>query len=172
MTIVVNDANVLIDLVNLKLLPHFFSLNLIFHTSSLIMEELHQEQRDQLQEFIDNGILNVLELSTDEISQVNDLQMEKPQLSEQDCSAIVCAQKVKGELLTSDNNLRKFAKTKSVVVRGHLWVFDLMIVEQKINGATAIAKLNELRKVVNPRLGLPVHECEMRLNNWKAGKTI
>ena len=167
MTIVVNDANVLIDLVKLKLLPHFFSLNLVFHTSSLILEELHQEQRDQLQEFIDNGNLNVLELSADEISQVIDLQLEKPQLSEQDCSAIICAKKVNGELLTSDNNLRKFAKTKNVVVRGHLWVFDLMIDEQKITGAIAIAKLNELRKVINPKLGLPPHECEMRLNNWK-----
>jgi len=167
MIIVVNDANILIDLVKLKLLPHFFSLSLVFHTSSMILEELHQEQLDQLQDFIDNGNLNVLELSAEELSQAIELQMEKPQLSEQDCSAIVCAKKVNGELLTSDNNLRKFAKTKNVVVRGHLWVFDLMILEQKITGETAIAKLNELREMINPKLGLPYHECETRLNNWK-----
>jgi len=167
MTIVVNDANVLIDLVKLQLLPHFFSLNLDFYTSSLILEELHQEQKDQLQEYIENGHLIVLDLSAEELIQIIALQKEKPQLSEQDCSAIVCAQKVNGELLTSDNNLRKFATTKSVIVRGHLWIFDLMISEQKITGATAILKLTELRKVINPRLGLPAHECEMRLNNWK-----
>ncbi|WP_165933385.1 hypothetical protein [Arundinibacter roseus] len=41
------------------------------------------------------------------------LQAGKPQLSQQDCSAVVCARKVVGRLLTSDNNLRKFAVSKN-----------------------------------------------------------
>jgi predicted nucleic acid-binding protein len=167
MIVVVNDANILIDLVKLKLLPHFFSLDLAFHTSSLILAELHQEQLDQLQEYIDSSRLNVIELSENELIDIIVLQSEKPQLSEQDCSSIVCTRKVRGELLTSDNTLRKYAVSKDIIVRGHLWIFDHMIEQQTITVTSAIAKFEEL-KLINPRLGLPLQECEKRLVYWKS----
>ena len=39
MRIVVNDANILIDLVELELLPHFFDLEFEFQTTDLIIDE-------------------------------------------------------------------------------------------------------------------------------------
>jgi len=167
MKIIVNDANILIDLVKLELLPNFFSLNLTFHTSDLILDELHDWQAKRLQPFINNGILKIYSFTADELIEIALLQAERTQLSEQDCSAIVCAKKIGGDLLTSDNNLRKFATHKNLKVYGHLWVFDQMIEAQTISGATAIEKLQELREVINPRLGLPKHECENRISRWK-----
>ncbi|UKJ06147.1 hypothetical protein [Solitalea lacus] len=113
MIVVVNDANVLIDLVKLQLLPSFFALNVEFHTTDLILDELHEEQLEQLKVFIDSGSLKIVEFTEEELISISLFQMEKPQLSEQDCSAMVCARKVDGNLLTSDNNLRKFASSKN-----------------------------------------------------------
>jgi predicted nucleic acid-binding protein len=167
MIIVVNDANVLIDLVKLKLLPCFFSLHLEFYTTDLILHELHDWQLQELQVYINNGKLTVIELTVTELIEISLLQAEKRQLSEQDCSAIVCARKVAGNLLTSDNKLRKFAAKKLLTVYGHLWVFDRMVETSIITPQVAIEKLTELREVINPRLNLPIIECETRLELWR-----
>lgn len=167
MIIVVNDANILIDLVKLQLLPHFFSLQLKFYTTDLILDELHDWQVEELQEYISNGTLTIIQLTDLELIDITLLQAERRQLSEQDCSAIVCARKVTGSLLTSDNNLRKFATKKSVTVYGHLWVFDKMVETNALTPQNAIDKLTELREVVNPRLNLPKIECDNRLELWR-----
>ena len=167
MIVVVNDANILIDLVKLQLLPHFFSLQLKFYTTDLILDELHDWQVEKLQVYVDNGALTVIQLTDSELMDITLLQAEKRQLSEQDCSAIVCARKVTGDLLTSDNNLRKFATKKLFTVYGHLWVFDKMVEANTITPQNAIDKLTELREVINPRLNLPKIECENRLELWR-----
>lgn len=167
MIIVVNDANILIDLIKLELLPHFFALHLEFHTSDLILEELHTEQLVQLERYLKNHTLNVIDFTNEELITIGMLQLEKRALSLQDCSTIVASQKVSGELLTSDGNLRKFAVSKSLTVRGHLWILDQMVIEEKINGKTALEKLEHLITTVNPRLGLPKNECENRISLWQ-----
>jgi predicted nucleic acid-binding protein len=167
MIVVVNDANILIDLVKLQLLPHFFSLQIRFYTTDLILYELHEWQVEELNLYINSGTLTINQLTDNELIDVALLQAEKRQLSEQDCSAIVCARKVAGSLLTSDKNLRNFATKKAIAVIGHLWVFDKMVAENTITPQNAILKLTELREVVNPRLNLPKIECENRLELWK-----
>lgn len=167
MTIVVNDANVLIDLVKLSLLPQFFSLNLTFYTSDFILGELNDSQREQLNIFIEQDILKVIELNETEIVDIAIIQAQRPKLSLQDCSAIVCAKKVGGGMLTSDNTLRKFAKSKNIEVHGHLWILDQLIAKGKITTITATQKLRELDEVINPKLALPRTEIESRYKKWK-----
>jgi len=77
MIIVVNDANILIDLVKLQLLPHFFSLPLKFYTTDLILDELHDWQVIELQVYIDSGSLTVVHLTDRELIDVTLLQIEK-----------------------------------------------------------------------------------------------
>ena len=166
MILVVNDANILIDLVKLHLLPHFFALQLKSYTTDLILNELHDSQIQELQLYIQNGSLTIIQLTENELLDIASLQAERKQLSEQDCSAIVCARKVNGCLLTSDKILRNFAVRKSLDVFGHLWVFDKMIIERTITPQYAIDKLSELREVINPRLNLPKLECENRIQMW------
>lgn len=166
MKVVVNDANIIIDLIKLELLPQFFSLGLNCFTTDLIFAELHDNQQKELAVFIATNQIEIIELSTAELIEIVDLEIEKPQLSPQDCSAIVCAKKIFGDILTSDNNLRKFAQTKKLQVRGHLWIFDRLFENKIIDGYTATTKLETLIKVVNPRLGLPSLECEKRKEYW------
>ncbi len=166
MIIVVNDANVLIDLVKLDLIDQFFSLPLKFHTTDIILDELHHDQQEALKPHIENGTFNVLSLTPNDLMEINILQSQRRQLSIQDCSAIVCSKNISATLITSDNNLRRFATIQNVDVRGHLWVFDQMLICGVISAVDAIQKLNHLIAVINPRLGLPKQEVTNRLNNW------
>ncbi|MDR9443251.1 MAG: hypothetical protein RI842_11085 [Schleiferiaceae bacterium] len=166
MRVVVNDANVLIDLAELRLLPHFFALEMEFHTTSIILEELYEEQVEALTPFIENGSLLLHEVTEEELEEILAIRIQKPSLSEQDCSALYIARAITATLLTSDNTLRKFAKTQAVDVHGHFWILDRMVEAQTISPITASEKLTELCETVNPKLGLPKWECDKRHRMW------
>lgn len=166
MKIIVNDANIIIDLIKLDILSLFFELDFHFYTTDLIFGELHDYQKIELEKYEKSNKLKVLTLAEDELLTLMSLVSEKPQLSPQDCSALFCAQKMQGELITSDNNLRKFATSKKIIVHGHLWVLDMLFESKLIDGKTAIEVLELLTKRINPKLGLPVSECEKRRANW------
>lgn len=61
MKIVINDANILIDLVKLDLLDLFSNLNFELHTNDFVYEELNEEQKSPVSKLYDNGILNINE---------------------------------------------------------------------------------------------------------------
>lgn len=166
MRVIVNDANILIDLVELELLPHFFDLEFEFLATELVIDELFEEQHRALLPYIDNGSLMVEEVSDEDVLQITLIQASKPNLSEQDCSAFYQAQKKEATLITSDNTLRRFAKENNLEVHGHLWVFDHMILAKTITGTRACEKLKELCEVINPKLGLPPEECTKRIKQW------
>ncbi|WP_289037702.1 hypothetical protein [uncultured Zobellia sp.] len=167
MTIVVNDANILIDLVKLEILSNFFGLNLRFCTTDLVLEELHDHQKSALQAYIVSGQLEVHEISEIQLVDIIQIRLKKPGLSEQDCSAFYQAEKLNATLLTSDNTLRKFAKAKKLDVHGHLWVFDQMVAAATLTPTEAAKKLDELCQTVNPKLNLPKKECDLRKKKWQ-----
>lgn len=167
MNVIVNDANILIDLVDLKLLPHFFALKFEFLTTELVLAELFEEQYQSLLPYIDNGQLTVHEMTGDDLTEIYLIQASKPVLSEQDCSAFYQARQHTATLITSDNKLRAFAKEQQLEVHGHLWVFDRMVAAATITGTRAREKLSELSETINPKLGLPKAECARRIKLWK-----
>lgn len=64
MKVVINDANILIDLFHLGLIEDFFRLqNLDLGTTDFVFEELHQEQKDIIRKFIQNQSLLLIESS-------------------------------------------------------------------------------------------------------------
>ena len=136
MRIIVNDANILIDLVELQLLQQFFALKFEFFTTTLILEELLDEQRVQLETYVTQKILIAEEMSTEDLEAIKTIEKSKPRLSQQDCSAYHQATSKQGTLVTSDNVLRKFAIATNIDVHGHLWIFDQMVIQ---NSLTPIA---------------------------------
>ena len=167
MKIIVNDANILIDLVDLGILPQFFQLEFEFHTTALILDELFDEQKMKILPYIQEGKLIVNDITDEDLIKILMIRSSKPTLSEQDCSAFYQAQKDNAALITSDNSLRKFAKSNDIEVYGHLWIFDNLVNKSIFSGFIAIQKLDELCTVVNPRLGLPNNECQKRIKLWR-----
>jgi len=166
MRIIVNDANILIDLVELQLLPQFFALNFEFFTTTLILEELLDEQQAQLETYLLQKILIAEEMSAIDLEAIKVIEKSKPKLSQQDCSAYHQATSKQGTLVTSDNVLRKFAKATNIDVHGHLWVFDQMVAQNTLTPITASQKLMELCNVINTQLKLPKAECDQRHQVW------
>jgi len=166
MRIIVNDANILIDLVKLDILLHFFQLPFSFHTTDIIFDELDDEQQQILLPYIESEQLIVEGFNGEELVVIATLKEEKNQLSIEDCSAVFCAQKLEADLITSDKNLRNFAKTKAVTIRGHLWVLDMLFSHSIMTGIEVAALLHRLQTEINPRLGLPVAACEELKLKW------
>ncbi|GBE16191.1 hypothetical protein BMS3Abin15_00003 [bacterium BMS3Abin15] len=166
MKIIVNDANILIDLVELKILPYFFQLEFEFHTTAIILEELFEEQKEELIPYIETGKLIVDDMAEEDFIEVLMIRTTKPALSDQDCSAFYQARKINAVLVTSDNTLRKFARANNLEIHGHLWIFDNLVENSIFTGKIAIEKLDELCTVVNPKLGLPKNEYQKRIKVW------
>ncbi len=168
MNIIVNDANILIDLVKLDLVTQFFGLPFEFQTTSLILEELFADQLNLYQPFIENQTFTVAEFSAEEFESILNLMAECAPLSPQDCSAFFQARKTGGALITGDNSLRKFSHKQKIPVYGHLWVLDNLVANGLISGEEATGILDRLTTAVNPRLGLPKEECQTRILLWKS----
>lgn len=166
MRIIVNDANILIDLVELGLLQQFFSLQFEFYTTAPIIEELYDYQQADLYPYIDSSKLIVIDFSEDELSKINDINLQKPALSPQDCSAFYHARKVTGILVSGDNTLKKYARNNHIEANGHLWVFDRLVESGILSGREATESLRMLAEIINPRLGLPKSECQKRYEAW------
>jgi len=166
MIAVVNDANILIDIIKLKMVSEFFRISWQFHVPSIIVySELYDSQINELKPHIESGKLFLDEFTAEEVEEICLINREKPQLSDKDCTAFYCARKLSAALITSDNNLRRFAKSKRLDVHGHFWVLDHLVEEEIISPEMAVLKLAEL-DIVNPRLKLPREECEKRIALW------
>jgi len=164
--VIVNDANILIDLVELGLLQQFFSLPFEFQTTAPIMDELYDYQQAELEPYIQATKLVVVDFSDNDLNEINEINLKKPTLSPQDCSAFFHARKMAGVLVTGDNSLKKHARNNHLEAYGYLWVFDRLVECSVLSGMEATTALKTLTEIINPRLGLPKSECQKRYEAW------
>jgi len=165
--IIVNDANILIDLIKLRLLSDFFRLEFQFYVTNMVWSELIPSQTEALAPYIDKGTLQVYEVTSEDLGTITNLTNQYPRLSNKDCSALHLASELNALLITSDKQLRITAQSISLEVHGHLWVLDCMVEANTITGTRACEKLSELCDTINPKLGLPEGECARRIKLWK-----
>ncbi|MBN2892315.1 MAG: hypothetical protein JXL97_10630 [Bacteroidales bacterium] len=163
MKIIVNDANILIDLLSVNLLDIFLELDYEFHTNDFILNEItNQTQRHQLEKVIEANKLILNETKSKDYVEI--LKLKTKGLSFEDCSIWFYAKKIGGILLTGDNLLRKTAEKDMIPVKGILFVFDELVDSGKLDKKAARFKLFQLTKL-NPRL--PVLEINKRLVHWE-----
>jgi len=170
MRIVINDANILIDLVHLELIDDFFQLNgLDLKTTDFVYEELREEQKSMLARFIEDKKLQLIESGAEELLAIATIQSKTTGLSIEDCSVWFYAQKNKGILLTGDGRLRKQSSASGVEVKGILFVFDQLLLQNIITFETALLKLNQLY-TLNSRL--PLTPKNERITAWSIQKHV
>lgn len=164
MKIIINDANILIDLFHLDLVDVFFELqNLDLKTTDFVFEELHESQKEIFEQFIEKKSLEIIESEADDLTKIYQILSTTIGLSMEDCSVWYYAKKMEGILLTGDGKLRKQASADGVEVRGILYVFDQLLIFGLLSFDVAIEKLNQLY-VLNERL--PKEEKRRRLDCW------
>lgn len=87
MKIVINDANILIDLAKLDLLELFSLLNFELHTTDFVYEELNEEQKSPVSSLLKEGRLNIIEtIDSKDFKGINALLNSSNGLSFEDCS--------------------------------------------------------------------------------------
>lgn len=159
MKIYINDTNILIDLAELELLDAFSQLNAYLYTTDLVVAEIqNSKQREKVQEFINVGILKVLSLESEEITEIYTIREENSGLTIEDCSVWFAARKYKGTLLTGDAKLRKQASQKGIDVRGILYVFDELVNNHILLKKTARTKLIHLRRKIIINTNIEIDE--------------
>ncbi len=168
MAIAVNDANIFIDLIEIKLIDSFFELKLDLHTTNLVLSELDFEQQLIIKKHITKKRLTVKILNEEELLILKAKEITSSKLSKQDISVYAYAKDLEAIILTSDRRLRIEAKSKGFEVHGILWVFESMMIEKLIKPKKAIEKLTELMGI---NTWLPKDECRKRIEKWSKLKT-
>jgi rRNA-processing protein FCF1 len=170
MRIIINDANILIDLVKLDLMNEFIQLKFELKTTDFIFEELNEEQKIIIQGYVNSKYIEVIATQEEEDFQsITNILEKSSGLSFEDCSVWHYANKLNGILLSGDGKLRKHAMANGITVKGILFVFDQLLLNNLISFDVAIQKLNQLYDL-NPRL--PISSKNERIENWTLKKHV
>ena len=165
MKVVINDANILIDIAKLELLEEFSNLNFEMYTTDFVFEEIDDEQRNPVEKLIEQNIITIIETEeTEDYQGITNLLESSTGLSFEDCSVWYYSKKLSGALLTGDGKLRKEVRKDGIEVRGIIYLFDELLKQGIITFELAIDKIEEL-KILNNRL--PINEIEKRIESWK-----
>jgi predicted nucleic acid-binding protein len=170
MKMLINDANILIDLANLDLLDVFSKLPFDLYTTDFVYEELNEEQKSPVSVLHKNGYLKIIE--TEEIldfQSITELLESSSGLSFEDCSVWHYSQKLSGTLRTGDGKLRKQVRKQGIEVRGVIFVFDELIKQNLLDFSVAIEKIKQLYQLNNR---LPKKEIDKRIENWNLKKNV
>ncbi len=166
MIIIVNDANILIDLLKINLIKSFFKLNFEMHITNLCLGEIEEENSNLLNAYVGSKQLIVWEFNFNELTQIKNISNNYYSLSLEDSSCIWLCKNISAMLLTGEKTLRRIAESKGIEVHGILWIFEELISQQVLDHQTAIQKLNSL---MNLNSRLPVDECRKCIKNWEKG---
>jgi predicted nucleic acid-binding protein len=164
MRIVINDANILIDLVKIDLMNQFVQLDMELKTTDFVLEELNDEQKNIVKQFIEAGKIEII--VTEEVEDfvgIASVLENSSGLSFEDCSVWYYANKLDVILLSGDGRLRKLAIANGITVRGVLYVFDQLLLKELLTFEVAIEKIELLYKI-NSRL--PIQSKNERIAHW------
>jgi rRNA-processing protein FCF1 len=160
MKLLINDANILIDIVKLDIVEAFLSLDFNLHTTDFVFSELKKSQ----QESLTSANLQIIKTeSLDDFTGIMMLMNSHIGLSFEDCSVWHYAIKMNGVLISGDGLLRKKARISGVEVRGIIFIMEEIKVQEKLPCGDCIQKLEEL-KSINERL--PKLEMDKLIQDW------
>ena len=121
MKLLINDANILIDIVKLDLVEAFLSLNFDLHTTDFVFSELEIEQQNSLSSIR----LKIISTENNEdFTAIIQLLNSHKGLSFEDCSVWHYAHKMKGTLITGDGILRKKVTNAGLEVKGIIFILE------------------------------------------------
>lgn len=167
MKLAITDACIFIDLYDLQVTSHFFSLDIEVHTSVDVFNEINNPQKQILSAYrlVDKLIVH----NMDEADRNKIMSTSYPKsLSESDKSVIYLAAKLNALVLSSDKAVRNTAKKLAIECHGMLWIIDQLVEKEIITKADASGKLHLLishNKMYTFNVELN-HEVNKRINVW------
>lgn len=164
MKVAVTDANIFIDLMVVGLLNFIFDLKFEVHTTYAVYDQLNSNQQDILLPYINSKQLIRYSFSYEELMEINEIDFPNA-LEAADRSVFYYSNKINASILSGDKRLKTYCESKSIEVRGILWVFDKLVENELITSREAASKLQKLL-AINDRL--PYHDCLKRIDDWSS----
>lgn len=165
MTLLIHDANVLIDLISIDLLDLALGLPFGMATTDLVRREIEDpEQARALASCIEKDKIRVITSTMKDMNTIIAYAGEYTRLSLADCSVLYHATELNGIVISGDEKLRKEAKAHQIEVHGTPWVLSQLVRITDISPSIAIEKLERLM-IINSRL--PHKECQELLETWR-----
>lgn len=166
MNIVVCDANILIDLLQVDLFNVFLKLRWEMHVPPDVVDEVQEENSDLLIQAINSRDILIPVFTPEELFRIQDYKARYQPLSIQDCSCLFIAEKLSAVLLTGEKKLKTIATTShGIQVHGILWVFDHFLVVKRL--ITPHMAHTDLSQLLTLNSCLPKAECEGLLKRWR-----
>lgn len=160
MKLLINDANILIDIAKLGLVDAFLSLDFDLHTTDFVFAELAVEQQNSLS----SERLKIISTeNNDDFNAIIQLLNSHKGLSFEDCSVWHYAQKMSGTLITGDGILRKKVTNAGLEVKGIIFILEEIKNQNLLPIDVCIETLQALKSLNNR---LPQHEIDKRINDW------
>lgn len=164
-TIVVTDANILIDLALVNRCELLFLPDWSTSTTYDIFYELRDKQRAMWQPYIDDGGLALEEVPEELVTQMR--KEVSAGLSDPDCTVLVLAELKQAIVLSCDQPIVRTYRDRGKEAHGILWLLDQNEISQRYSAEELYSFLKAITEVNN---WLPVKECQIRLKKW-AGPT-
>jgi predicted nucleic acid-binding protein len=163
MRIVVCDANIFIDLLQVDLLPAYLNLGYKNHAPPGVIEEVKEQNCQMLIDAVETG--QILIPTIENLNEISKLKNKYSSLSFQDSTCLFLAIKLNAMLLTGEKLLRRIAEEEyDLEVHGTLFIFDELLEDECITFRMAYEKLTRL---ITYGTYLPSNECQKRLRRWK-----
>lgn len=138
--IIVKDACILFDLIDLELLDNFFEMDFIVLTTQAVLDEIKDPYQNKIViKHVDLGNISIDQFGNDGL--IIELYSEHKGLSLIDCSVIELAFRRGGILLSSDKSVRKVSTENKIEVHGLLWVIEMLVNSTVINRSKAVKTL-------------------------------
>tara|TARA_R110002072_G_scaffold3149_10_gene23550 strand:- start:9248 stop:9796 length:549 start_codon:yes stop_codon:yes gene_type:complete len=162
-SLLISDANILIDIIAAGLTKEMFSLQYDFAVPVLLFEQELKENHGHL---VKSG-LNLIDMEAEHAKRIETLGKQYNGVSAFDLMALTLAEEKEAPLLTGDRKLRQVCMAENIEVYGTLWLIEQMLIEKKIEVSqveTAYKKMEE------DGSRLPWDEVEKQLKRLPAGK--
>ena len=167
MKLVVTDACIFIDLIELQLTADFFNLHIEIHTSLDVFNELFDNQKEILKAYQSVGKLLIHKITSEERALIQSKKFPKS-LSDIDKTVIFLAEKLKAMIISSDKAVRIFSKEKAIEYHGMLWILDRLVEIKLLAHSDAIEKIDKLiaGNIVYQNNAELIAEIEKRKQSW------
>ncbi len=163
MRVVVEDANVLLDLVHGEVFALWLGMDYEHVTTHLVWQEVRTPaQRAKIQPLIEAGSLKLQDFAAPVWVEIVEFS-ETHRVSIADASVWMVARSEGGILLSGDLKLRRSSSSTGIDVRGVLWVLDELIEAGRINKKEGLAAME---RMIEHGAFLPVDACEERRKRW------
>ena len=165
MIIVVCDANILIDLLQVDLFNAFLRLKWEVYVPPDVVDEVQEDNSDQMVQAIRSGKIILPGITPEDLYIIQEFKARYLPLSIEDCACLFLAENRSAILLTGERKLRTIAtESHRLKVHGVLWVFERLLEKKIVTPRKAHTKLTHLM-TLNYRL--PIPECERLLKRWR-----